>query len=64
MSELVSDDKWRLHPDWVYCQYNYAGDRNVEFDTPEENFKHFVAKVIKQNTVIDIILSELHSFDI
>ena len=44
MSELITDENWRLHPDWVYCQYNYAGDRAMEFDSPEETFRHFVAK--------------------
>ena len=44
MNQLFPDERWKLHPDWVYCQYNYAGDRAMEFDSPEETFRHFVAK--------------------
>jgi hypothetical protein len=43
VSALFKDDNWRLHPDWVYCQYNYAGDRVKEFDSPEATLRHFVA---------------------
>ena len=54
VSELITDENWRLHPDWVYCQYNYAGDRAMEFDTPEETFRHFVAKSQGHNSTENI----------
>ena len=44
MSEKFEGDNWRLHPDWVYCEYNYAGDQH-EFDNPEETMKHFFTKM-------------------
>jgi hypothetical protein len=36
-----------LHPDWVFCQYNYAGDQAREFANPQENMKHFLVKMQK-----------------
>ena len=47
LSELLEGDDWRVHPDWVYCQYNYAGDDDKEFATPEDEARHFVAKMQK-----------------
>ena len=44
VSEKLTGTSWRIHPDWVYCEYNYAGDTH-EFDSPEEGFKHFIAKM-------------------
>jgi len=38
-------DKWKLHPDWVYCEYNYAGSGEREFDSPETNMRHFLDKL-------------------
>ena len=35
-----------MHPDWVYCEYNYAGDQH-EFENPEETMKHFFHKMQK-----------------
>jgi len=45
VSTLFEEDSWRLHPDWVYCRYNYAGTESVEFATPEEEMRHFVARM-------------------
>ena len=36
ISHLFTGNDWRLHPDWVYCEYNYAGTPMREFDTPEK----------------------------
>ena len=46
VSDKFEGDNWRLHPDWVYCEYNYAGDEH-EFANPEENMKHFFDKMQK-----------------
>ena len=46
MNQLFPDERWKLHPDWVYCEYNYAGqqdDRRV--DTPEKNMRHFLERL-------------------
>jgi len=40
-------DKWKLHPDWVYCEYNYAGNGEREFDSPETNMRHFLERLDK-----------------
>ena len=45
VSDLFTGDNWRLHPDWVYCEYNYAGTPTREFDSPEDNMKHFFVKM-------------------
>merc|ERR1711892_1010726 len=38
-------DNWKLHPDWVYCEYNYAGNGHREFDSPETNMRHFLDRI-------------------
>jgi hypothetical protein len=45
VSWLLSGNDWRIHPDWVYCLYNYAGENNREFDHPEDNLLHFLARM-------------------
>ena len=45
VSDLFVGNSWRLHPDWVYCEYNYAGTPYREFHTPEDNMKHFFVKM-------------------
>ena len=45
-NKIFPDDRWKLHPDWVYCEYNYAGtDIRFEFDSPEKNMKHFLERL-------------------
>jgi len=44
-ARVFSSDRWKLHPDWVYCQYNYAGSNDRQFDTPERNMKHFLERL-------------------
>ena len=38
-------ENWKLHPDWVYCEYNYAGNADRQFDSPENNMRHFLQRV-------------------
>jgi len=44
-NKIFPDDKWKLHPDWVYCEYNYAGTDDRKFDSPEKNMKHFLERL-------------------
>jgi hypothetical protein len=44
-SFLTSGEKWKLHPDWVYCEYNYAGQSGRAFDSPETNMVHFLQRL-------------------
>merc|ERR1719228_168564 len=43
--QIFPDDRWKLHPDWVYCEYNYAGTDDRKFDSPEKNMKHFLERL-------------------
>ncbi|KFB41437.1 voltage-gated calcium channel alpha2-delta subunit 1 [Anopheles sinensis] len=53
-------NNWKVHPDWVYCEYNSLKDadgngegtaestyrdKDESFDTPEEQMLHFLARV-------------------
>eukprot|EP00096_Caligus_rogercresseyi_P006770 TRINITY_DN2360_c0_g1_i7.p1 TRINITY_DN2360_c0_g1~~TRINITY_DN2360_c0_g1_i7.p1 ORF type:complete len:691 (+),score=187.76 TRINITY_DN2360_c0_g1_i7:226-2298(+) len=44
VSDWFTDSNWRIHPDWLYCQYNYAGDEAREFSTPEDTLRHFLMR--------------------
>merc|ERR1719342_572429 len=44
-AKVFSSDRWKLHPDWVYCEYNYAGSNDRQFDSPENNMRHFLDRV-------------------
>ena len=46
--KVFGSDRWKLHPDWVYCEYNYAGSNGrPEFDTPENNMRHFLERLVR-----------------
>ncbi len=45
VSALFEETSWRLHPDWMYCQYNYAGTDSHEFATKEDEMRHFMARM-------------------
>ncbi|CAD7085402.1 unnamed protein product [Hermetia illucens] len=59
VTEYFKGDNWRVHPDWVYCEYNSISDLEKEressgeilsrdqepsFSTPEEQVLHFLAR--------------------
>ena len=50
MNKLFPDERWKLHPDWVYCEYNYGGTRDRLFETPEENMMHFLKRLDEVST--------------
>ncbi|XP_037043821.1 voltage-dependent calcium channel subunit alpha-2/delta-4 isoform X2 [Bradysia coprophila] len=59
VTEYLKGENWRVHPDWVYCEYNNLHDfgkerdssaefpadqENTTFDTPEKQILHFLAR--------------------
>lgn len=42
VTEYFKGNNWKVHPDWVYCEYNSASDKF--FSTPEERILHFLAR--------------------
>uniref|UniRef100_A0A8D8RY65 Voltage-dependent calcium channel subunit alpha-2/delta-3 n=1 Tax=Cacopsylla melanoneura TaxID=428564 RepID=A0A8D8RY65_9HEMI len=42
VTDYFKGSNWKVHPDWVYCEYNYADD--VNFQSPEEQVLHFLAR--------------------
>lgn len=59
MTEFFKGSNWKVHPDWVYCEYNTlkdldketdplgennSRDRDEIFNTPEEQMLHFLAR--------------------
>lgn len=45
VTEYFKGSKWRVHPDWVYCEYNSMSDHR--FKTPEEQVLWFLSKAGK-----------------
>lgn len=59
VTEYFKNDKWKVHPDFVYCEYNslhdlekerdnsgeqFPRDRDDNFRTPEDQILHFLAR--------------------
>ncbi|KAK9497931.1 hypothetical protein O3M35_003829 [Rhynocoris fuscipes] len=42
VTEYFKGNNWRVHPEWVYCEYNYIGDH--KFESPEEQVLHFLSR--------------------
>lgn len=42
MTDYFKGDNWKVHPDWVYCEYT-SGDEQL-FKTPEERVLHFLLR--------------------
>ncbi|VVC42026.1 Hypothetical protein CINCED_3A004436 [Cinara cedri] len=36
-------DKWKIHPNWVYCDYFHSSER--KFENPEKKLLHFMKKI-------------------
>ncbi|XP_049864524.1 voltage-dependent calcium channel subunit alpha-2/delta-3 isoform X3 [Schistocerca gregaria] len=45
LTEFFKGNNWRVHPEWVYCEYNYASENT--FKTPEEQVLHFLSRTRK-----------------
>ncbi|CAB0031950.1 unnamed protein product [Trichogramma brassicae] len=41
ISDYFVGDDWGVHHEWVYCRYHYL--EGHEFDTPEDELRHFLA---------------------
>ncbi|KZC05430.1 Voltage-dependent calcium channel subunit alpha-2/delta-4 [Dufourea novaeangliae] len=42
VTEYFKGNNWKVHPDWVYCEYNSASEK--WFSSPEESVLHFLAR--------------------
>ncbi|XP_027839354.1 voltage-dependent calcium channel subunit alpha-2/delta-3 isoform X4 [Aphis gossypii] len=42
ITEYFKGKNWKVHPDWVYCEYNYGNEHN--FKTPEDRVLHFLSR--------------------
>ncbi|XP_071872723.1 voltage-dependent calcium channel subunit stolid isoform X2 [Bombus fervidus] len=42
VTDYFKGNNWKVHPDWVYCEYSSASDK--WFPTPEERVLHFLAR--------------------
>nr|XP_018906930.1 PREDICTED: voltage-dependent calcium channel subunit alpha-2/delta-3 isoform X2 [Bemisia tabaci] len=42
VTEYFKGKNWKVHPEWVYCEYNYANYMN--FKSPEEQVLHFLTR--------------------
>ncbi|XP_077255179.1 voltage-dependent calcium channel subunit stolid isoform X1 [Temnothorax americanus] len=42
VTEYFKGGNWKVHPDWIYCEYNSASDKF--FSSPEERVLHFLAR--------------------
>ncbi|XP_024938737.1 voltage-dependent calcium channel subunit alpha-2/delta-4 isoform X2 [Cephus cinctus] len=42
VTEYFKGNKWKIHPDWVYCEYNAGSEK--WFSTPEERVLHFLTR--------------------
>lgn len=40
-------ENWKIHPEWVYCKYHYL--EGHEYETPEDELRHFLRKIIEPN---------------
>jgi voltage-dependent calcium channel alpha-2/delta-4 len=40
ISDYFVGENWGIHPEWVYCRYHYL--EGHEFDTPEDELRHFL----------------------
>nr|XP_031849146.1 voltage-dependent calcium channel subunit alpha-2/delta-3 isoform X2 [Nomia melanderi] len=42
VTEYFKGSNWKVHPDWVYCEYNSASEK--WFSTPEERVLYFLSR--------------------
>lgn len=42
VTEYFKGNNWKVHPDWVYCEYSSASEK--WFPSPEERVLHFLTR--------------------
>ncbi|CAH0727477.1 unnamed protein product, partial [Brenthis ino] len=42
VTEYFKGENWKIHPDWVYCEYASTSDQ--AFNSPEEQLLHFLTR--------------------
>ncbi|XP_053958042.1 voltage-dependent calcium channel subunit alpha-2/delta-3 [Anastrepha ludens] len=47
ISDYFVGENWKVHPGWVFCKYHYL--EGHEFKTPEEELRHFLAKMMQDD---------------
>lgn len=47
VSSFFEGQNWKINKDWVYCKYHYL--EGHEFDSSEDELRHFLDKVQKPN---------------
>ncbi|XP_059481802.1 voltage-dependent calcium channel subunit alpha-2/delta-3 isoform X2 [Neocloeon triangulifer] len=45
VTDFFKGADWKVHPDWVYCEYNYANEQ--PFSTPEDRVLHFLSRTLQ-----------------
>ncbi|CAG5106549.1 Similar to Cacna2d3: Voltage-dependent calcium channel subunit alpha-2/delta-3 (Rattus norvegicus) [Cotesia congregata] len=60
--DYLNGSNWKVHPDWVYCEYSSASDK--QFSTPEERILHFLGRTrmpgdkrLVQSLVMDAVVT-------
>ncbi|XP_044586306.1 voltage-dependent calcium channel subunit alpha-2/delta-3 isoform X1 [Cotesia glomerata] len=63
VSDFFLNDRWRVHPGWVYCRYHYL--EGHEFPSPEAEVRYFLGRLGQpgwkwsdQYTAYDISMEE------
>ncbi|XP_048526284.1 voltage-dependent calcium channel subunit alpha-2/delta-3 isoform X1 [Dendroctonus ponderosae] len=44
VTDYLKGNKWRVHPDWVYCEYTSGTSGEQWFKTAEERVLHFLSR--------------------
>ncbi|XP_018576080.1 voltage-dependent calcium channel subunit alpha-2/delta-3 isoform X2 [Anoplophora glabripennis] len=44
VTDYFKGDNWRVHPDWVYCEYTSGSSGEQWFKTAEERVLHFLSR--------------------
>ena len=53
VDDIFPGDQWKLHPDWVYCEYNYGGAEDQKSDNPEKNMRHFLERLADERSSVN-----------
>ncbi|XP_050423837.1 voltage-dependent calcium channel subunit alpha-2/delta-3 isoform X2 [Adelges cooleyi] len=48
LADYFKDDDWRIHPDWLYCRYEYDRDNKL---SKEEELRHFLSRISARSNI-------------